>query len=77
MLRFEWGEYNNPTKVPNPSKYVKDNVDHTFYWSVLASAPTNTFQRKVLGAYYLILEKPILNDELEPDRLNLLRNGVT
>ena len=53
------------------------NVDHTFHWSVLARAPTNTSQRKVLEAYYIVLEKPTLNDQLEPDRLNLFRNGVT
>ena len=33
--------------------------------------------RKVLEAYYIVLEKPTLNDQLEPDRLNLFRNGVT
>ena len=68
-----WGGHNNPTKVSNPLKYIKDNVDHTFHWSVLARAPTNTFQRKVLEAYYIVLEKPTLNDQLEPNKLN----GVT
>ena len=54
---LRWGEH-NPTKVSNPSKHIKDNVDHTFHWSVLARAPTNTFQRKRLEAYYIVLEKP-------------------
>ena len=76
-VEVRWGEYNNPTKESNPSKYVKDNVDHTFHWSVLARAATNTFQWKVLEAYYIVLEKPILNGQLEPNRLNLFRNGVT
>ena len=76
-VEVRWGEHNNPTKVSNPSKHIKDNVDHTFHWSVLARAPTNTSQRKVLEAYYIVLEKPTLNDQLEPDRLNLFRNGVT
>ena len=69
--------HNNLTKVSNPSKHITDNVDHKFHWSVLARAPTNTSQRKVLEAYYTVLEKPTLNDQLEPDRLNLFRNGVT
>ena len=34
------------------------------------------FQRKVLEAYYIVLEKPTLNEQLEPKRLNLFRNGV-
>ena len=72
-----WGEHNNPTKVSNPSKHIKDNVDHVFHYSGLPRAPTNTFQRKVLEAYYIVLEKPSLYDQLESDRSNLFRNGVT
>ena len=75
-VEVRWGEHNNLTKVLNPSKQIKDNIDHTFHWSVLARAPTNTFQQKVLEAY-IILVKPTFNDQLEPDRLNLFRNGVT
>ena len=64
-VELRWGEH-NPTKVSNPSKHIKDNVDHTFHRSVLARAPTNTFQRKRLEAYYIVLEKPSLNDNLSP-----------
>ena len=35
------------------------------------------FQRKDLEAYYIVLGKPTLSEQLEPDRLNLFRNGVT
>ena len=28
----------------------------------------NMFQQKVLEAYYIVLEKPTLNEQLEPDR---------
>ena len=75
-VEVRWGEHNNPTKASNLSKHIKDNVDHTFHWSVLARAATNTFQWKVWGAYYIVLVKPILNDQPQPDRLNLFRNGV-
>ena len=37
----------------------------------------NMFQRKVLEAYHIVLEKPTLNEQLGPDKINLLRNGVT
>ena len=53
----------------NPLKHIKDNLDHVFNWSVLANAK-NMFQRKVLEGYYIALEKPTLNEQLEPDRLN-------
>ena len=51
-----WGEHSNP------SKHISDNVDQTLHRSVLARASTNTFQRTVLEAYYIVLEKPTLND---------------
>ena len=76
-VEVRWGEHNNPTKVWNPLKHIKNNVDHAFHWSVLARAPTNTFQRKVLEANHIALENPTLNDELETDILNLFKNGVT
>ena len=45
----------------NLSKHIKDNLDYVFNWSVLANAPKNMFQRKVLEVYYIVLEKPTLN----------------
>ena len=70
-------EHNNPVSKSNPLKHTKDNLDHIFNWSVLANAPKNMFQQKVLEAYYIVLEKPTLNVQLELDRLNLFRSGVT
>ena len=70
-------EHNNPVKKSNPTKHMKDNLDDAFNWSVLANAPKNMFQRKILEAYYIVLEKPTLNEQIEPDRLNLFGNGVT
>ena len=76
-VEVRWGELNNSTKLSNSSKHIEDNVDHTFHWLVLARSPTNTFKLKVLEAYYIVLEKPPLNDQIDPDRLNLFRNAVT
>ena len=52
-----WDEYNNPMKNSNPSNHIKDNLDKVFNWSVLANAPKNMFQQKILEAYYIVLEK--------------------
>ena len=76
-VEVRWDEHSNPTKMSNPQKQIKNNFDHAFHWSVLARAPTNTFQRKMLESYYIVLEKPTLIDQLDPDRLNLFRNGVS
>ena len=53
------------------------NFGNVFNWSVLANAPKNMFQRKVLEAYYIVLEKHTLNEQFDPDRLRLFSNGVT
>ena len=58
-------------KKSNPSKYSKGNFDPVFNWSVLTNAPKNMFQQKILEAYYIVLKKPTLNEQLESDRLNL------
>ena len=59
-VEVRWGEHNNPTKKSNPSKHIKDNVDHMFHWLVLARAPTNTSQRKVLEAYIVLEKLPLM-----------------
>ena len=76
-IEVRWDEHNNPMKKSNPSKYIKDNLDHVFNWLVLANGPKNMLQRKVLEVYYIVLEKLTLNEQLEPGRLNLFQNGVT
>ena len=58
-------------KKSNPSKYIRGSLDHVFNWSVLTNAPKNMFQQKILETYYIVLEKPTLNEQLESDRLNL------
>ena len=70
-------EHNNPMKKSNPSKHIKDNLDHVFNWSVLTNARKKKFHQKVLEVHYIVLEKPTLNEQLGPDRLNLFRNGLT
>ena len=59
-IEVRWDEHNNPMKKSNPSKYIKDNLDHVFNWLVLANAPKNMLQRKALEAYYIVLEKSTL-----------------
>ena len=74
---MRWDEHNNPMKKSNSSNHIKDNLDLVFTWSLLANAPKNMFQQKVLVTYYVVLEKPNLNEQLEPNRLNQFRNNIT
>lgn len=55
-------EHNNPTKKSKPSKHIKDTVDLVFNWSLLAKARTNLIQQKIQERYYIVSEKPILNE---------------
>ena len=64
----------NPINKSNPSKHIKENLDHVFNWSVLANAPKNMFQRKVPEANYIVLEKPTPNEQLELGGLNLFKS---
>ena len=51
-------------KKSNPSKRIKNNLDHVFKRTVLTNAPKNMFQRIITEAYYIVLEKLNLNGQL-------------
>ena len=53
---------NNPMNKSNPSKHIKDNFDFVINWFVLANASKIMFPLKVLEAYYIILEKPTIDE---------------
>ena len=76
-VEVRWDEHNNTMNRSNHSKHIRDNLDHVFNWPVLANAPKNMLQQKILEAYYIVLEKPTSNEQLELNRLNLFPNGVT
>ena len=42
-VEVRWEKHNNPMKKSNPSNHIKDNPDHAFNWSALASASGNMF----------------------------------
>lgn len=56
-------------KESNQAKRIKNNVNHVFNWSLLDNAPKIMFQQKILEAYYIVIEKPTLNEQVESDRL--------
>ena len=76
-VKVRWYEHNNPIAKSNPSKHIKNNLNHVFNWSVLANALKIIFQQNVIQTYYIVLEKPTLNELLEPDQLNLYQNLIT
>ena len=41
-------EHNTPSVKSNPVKRLRDNIDHSFSWKVICSAPNRKLARKIL-----------------------------
>ena len=76
-VETRWKERNIPSNKSNPSKHINTHIDHIFTWSIICNAPTNKFKRKIIGACFIAIMKPTLNDQLDLDLLPLFRNGIT
>ena len=46
--KFRWNKHNNPTKSSEPSKQLRNNIDHCFTWTNISNAPNNSKTRKNL-----------------------------
>ena len=76
-VEVRWNEHNDPRGKSEPSKHLTNNLEHKFQWSIICNAPINTRSRKNLEAFYIALQKPSLNEQLDNNQLNLFRNGIT
>ena len=45
-----WNEHNNPTKISEPSKHLRININQYFTWAVISNAPKNDKTRKNIEA---------------------------
>ena len=69
-------EHNTPSDKSNAAKHLRDNIDHSFTWKVICSAPNRKLTRKILEAYFIATMKPSLTDKINSDLLHLFRNGI-
>ena len=76
-VETRWNEHNTPSGKSNSSKHINSLLDHIFTWSIICNAPTNKFKRKTIEAYFIAINKPTLNDQLDSNLLHLFRNGIT
>ena len=72
-----WNEHNNPTKISEPSKHLRNNINHCFTWAVISNALQSAKTRENLEASYIALWKPDPKEQKDFERLVLFRNGVT
>ena len=72
-----WTEHNDPCKDSEPSRHLKDHLDHIFHWKIIMSAPHNFNARKNLEAAFIGMKRPPLNAQVTSNKLYLFRNGVT
>ena len=58
-----WNDHSDPSKSSEPSKHVRNNINHCFKWSIISNAPKNAKITKNLEASYNALQKPDLNEQ--------------
>ena len=74
---IRWEEHSNINKISEPSRHLKSNLTHPFTWKVLMAASINDRVRKNLEASFIAFSRPSLNEQIDPKKLLLFRNGVT
>ena len=52
-----WGEHNNPTLDLEPVKHLTNNLNHSFYWFIVANASSSKRTWKNLEPIYIALKK--------------------
>ena len=64
-VETRWKEHNTPSDKSNPSKHINSHSDYIFTWSIICNALTNKFKRKIIETYFIAINKPTLNDQLD------------
>ena len=73
-----WSEHENSEKgTSEPAKHLRRNKGHKFKWTILSNAPKGERNRENLEAYFIILQKPSMNNQVEFNDLILFRHGIT
>ena len=70
-------EHNTLNDNSNPTKHLRDNINHSFTWKFICNAPNRKLARKMLEAYFIATMKPSLNDQIDSDLLHLFKIGIT
>ena len=74
---IRWTEHNTPSTKSDPAKHLLAHPDHTFTWTIIASAPKNEFRRRILEHLHIAKYRPTINEQLNSDILLLYKYGIT
>ena len=72
-----WAQHNTVNHNSNPAKHLKGNIEHSFNWSVICTAPRHQNRRKILEALFIAKYKPSLNEQIHHKALTLFKHGIT
>ena len=72
-----WNEHCFLKKSSEVGDHLLVNPDHNITWQILAKAPAQTFQGKILEAFYISKLKLTLNSQKDIKITHLFRNGIT
>ena len=70
-------EHEDILKECEPTKHLRDNLNHKFKCETLLQAPKNYQQRENLEASFIAIMGPTLNNQIDTKKLYLFCNGVT
>ena len=76
-VQTRWKEHEDARKDSEPAKHLLEFSDHKFTWKTLLPASKNYRQRRNLEAILIAINGPELNNQLNTQKLNLFRNGIT
>ena len=57
-----WHERNNPTRCSEPSKHLRNNIDHCYTWTMISNAPKGAKTSKNLEASLLLYGNLVLTN---------------
>ena len=70
-VETRWNEHNMPSEKWNPWKHLNSNITHHSSWSVICNPPVKKLTLNILEAYFIVLLKPTVNDQIGSDLLHL------
>ena len=70
-----WSEHNNPTEKFELARHLPNNTGLLFARKILMSAPKGKRTCKNLEAFFIAVQNPKLNEQVNSNVLHLFRNG--